>query len=328
VGAAFIALVLMGGPSPAQQSLGPIDPALRQALDEVRPDKKPQEIIRGNHYLVSNENQPYLVHEGIQDKGGMYIGVGAEQNYLFAGWAKPEVLVLLDFDQVIVDLHGVYEHFFRTAETPEAFIALWHKSNKREVAKSLMTSTENKRWGERLAKLHRESIWTVYPRLISQAEAAREHGVPNFLTDIEQYRYVADLFRHERVLRIRGDLTEARTLHDLTALGRRFKLPVRVVYLSNCEHYFKYRQKHYRANMLGMPFDEHSVIVHTYPLKGRYKYVLQSGPNFQGWLQCACVGGLRSMVRTATFLEQGDFSIIQSEASEHGCCSQTYQAKR
>ena len=52
------------------------------------------------------------------------MGVGTDQNYLIAGWSRPEVLVLMDFDQVVVDLHRVYQLAFLHAESPEAFLRL------------------------------------------------------------------------------------------------------------------------------------------------------------------------------------------------------------
>jgi len=317
-----ILLVTSAGNVFAQEQLGPIDSELRTALDAVRADKKPKETIRGKHYIVSNEHQLHLFHKAVQNRGGMYIGVGADQNYLMAGWSKPDVLVLLDFDQVIVDLHDVYAHFFRMADTPEDFLSLWKKSNQKKVAKKLKKAAKSKKWGKRLVKLHRESIWAVYPKLKSHMKMAKEQGIPTFLTDLEQYQTVSNLYQTNRVLAVRGDLTEDRTLNDLSAIGKRFSLPIRVLYLSNCEYYFKYGDKHYRENILAMPFDAQSVVLHTDPKSSdAYRYVHHSGANFQAWIQCPCVKGIRSMMRKSRMSEDGDLRVIEGLPSEQPCCS-------
>ena len=40
-----------------------------------------------------------------------------------------EIVFLLDFDQLIVDLHGAYQIAFMNTSTPEEFILFWGKSN-------------------------------------------------------------------------------------------------------------------------------------------------------------------------------------------------------
>ena len=59
--------------------------------------------------IVSNEDNHFVWRAARLRAGGVYIGVGTDQNYL-AARARPEFMVLLDFDQVVVDLallHGV-----------------------------------------------------------------------------------------------------------------------------------------------------------------------------------------------------------------------------
>src|SRR5579883_1489971 len=113
-------------PEPAQTPLlRPLPASTVTAFRNVRDDRPPAHIVRGIHYVVSNENRHYLFRDAVRGKGGVFVGVGTDQNYLMAGWARPEVLVLLDFDQVVVDLHRVYRLAFLNAETPAAFMKLW-----------------------------------------------------------------------------------------------------------------------------------------------------------------------------------------------------------
>ena len=96
------------------------------AFSKLERDPRPKSITRNAHYVISNENHHHLFEPALSKlKGGVVAGVGSDQMYLFAGWAKPEALVPMDFDQVIVDLHYVYGAMFRKAETPAELIALW-----------------------------------------------------------------------------------------------------------------------------------------------------------------------------------------------------------
>ena len=110
---------------PADAAISPLSPDLQSALDGIRPDPRPKEIIKGTHYVTSNEPKQHLFHKAFKGSGGLYVGVGAEQNYLFMTWSRPEVAVLMDFDDVIPRLHHVYASIFRRMETPEAFLGCW-----------------------------------------------------------------------------------------------------------------------------------------------------------------------------------------------------------
>ena len=108
------------------------EPAL-SAFTNLPADPAPPELVRGMHYWMSNEDHLDLFHPAVKDKGGLYIGVGTDQNYLLGAWARPEGLVLMDFDQSIVDLHRVYRVIFLAAETPEELLRLWRLESRPEM---------------------------------------------------------------------------------------------------------------------------------------------------------------------------------------------------
>ena len=114
--------------SAAAKSEGPL-----AAFRALKRDKPPKAITRDTHYWTGNEDNLQLFYPHVKDLGGIYVGVGTDQNYLMAGWAKSEVLVLMDFDQSIVDIHGVYRAIFKAAETPEAFLELWQAKKRKAV---------------------------------------------------------------------------------------------------------------------------------------------------------------------------------------------------
>jgi len=300
---------------PAHQStssgLTPIAPNVRAALDAVRSDPPPENLIQDRHYIRSNEYRLDLYEKLIRDKGGMYIGVGSDQNYLFAGWSKPEILVLFDFDQYIVDLHQVYRVLFLSAKTPEEFLSMWSLSREKEVLRLLAKTASTDKWKARSKLIYTRVRKTVYGQLQRHVRMAKELNIGTFVTDPAQYRYIVELFENDRVLAIRGDLTEQRTMNDLAEVSVRFDIPIRILYLSNCEYYFKYREKHFRENMLGLNFDRHSLVLHTDPKNSdEYRYYYQGGQNFQAWLRCRCVGNFRGMAGFARKLDEPDFRVI------------------
>ena len=270
----------------APQALAPLPFELRQQLLAIRADPPPRSITRGRHYFVSNENQHHLVHRVITERGGIQIGVGTEQNYLLAGWAKPEILILMDFDEWVVDLNRVYGVLFEHAQTPDDFMVLWSFAKRRQVIQWI-----KQRWPEQKAHWKKVRAFNhgqadVAHRLQRLRRRHQSRGIPSFVDDPVQYDTVASLWRQGRVLSVRGDLTQDRTLKDIADFAQAASIPVRLLYLSNAEDYFKYSAGSFRANMLALPYDERSMVLHTKPYDGSYyRYVYQSGSNYQAWLR-------------------------------------------
>jgi hypothetical protein len=250
--------------------------ARAQAMAAVVPDPEPAEITNGVHYLVSNERWPDLFEESIRGVGGALIGVGAEQNYLLAGWARPELLVLFDFDQAVVDLHGVYQRLFLASDDPQSFIARWQRSAEAKTAVLLEAP--------RIIRSYKRARRAVAGRLEQLLARARESGIPTFLDDPDQYGFVRGLWRDGRVFAVRGDLTREGAFLAVAAALRELGTAVRVVYLSNAEHYFSYGPA-YKKNLLGLPFDDRTAVLRTHWVgRQNYDFVVQSGLDFQAWL--------------------------------------------
>jgi hypothetical protein len=270
--------------APSAPSLAPLAEGDLAAFQSVRPDAMPEEIIRDTHYFVSNELSPQHFRAPLQGLGGVGLGVGAEQNYLYAGWGRPELLVLVDFDQQIVDLHALYRVAFLEAATPEEFCALWTKPNRRRFAHLVESAYgDDPRW-RAVLRVFRQARSSVEWRLGKLALHFAEAGVPSFATDADDYAYVRKLFQTDRVVRFRGDLTGRRTLADL---GLRLKQQGRVVrwaYFSNAEQYFAYTPS-FRRNIMQLPIDERSVLLRTRPHRQDYAYVVQPFGNFTAWLR-------------------------------------------
>jgi len=266
-----------------------VDPALL-AFAQVPADPEPAAITRGQHYWIGNEDRLDLFHGEIADIGGIHIGVGAEQNWLLCGWSRCEVLVLVDFDQAIVDLHHAYIATIAATPTRQAFVDLWFDRSRKASRAAIITRYSGR---EALGALKAVDVarWSIerrFNRLMAQMKA---HDLPSFLTDDAQYEHLHALAVRGRVFAVRGDLTAKKTLQAIGAAATSTQHTVRSLYLSNAEQYFSYN-KQTRKNLLSLPMDDRSVVVRTHGSNAldyveggnSYHYGVQTGPSFRAFV--------------------------------------------
>ncbi len=275
-------------------------------------DPAPESITRNQHYWISNEQRLDLFHSSIKDLGGVYIGVGSDQNYLHAGWARTEVLVLMDFDHKIVDLHKVYEIAFKAAATKEEFTALWSDASKPKLKELIMQAHPAGKLQKDLVQAHRAAQRVVtrrFKRLAKQMEKAK---LPSFLTDDASYAYIRGLFQNGKVFMVRGDLTATIAMKAISKATDQAGLKVRVLYLSNAEQYFNVRAS-FRDNILSLPTDSKSVVIRTNGWRGLahvegtgYHYNVQGAESFKLFvahpLTRSTAGILKQAVPSTTIL--------------------------
>jgi hypothetical protein len=276
------------GVSPDAGAVGPSENALKSFL-ALQPDPPPPKLAADVHFPTSNERFLHLWHDALPPLGGVYIGVGTDQNYVLAGWSRPEVLVLMDFDQMVVDINAIYRLMFLNASDPKNFIKLWSKKSLTEVEHIFHQAYPEKDSFDHLWKLFKSVRRQIEIRLAVLINDFKDQKLPFFLTDQEQYQYLATLFKQDRVFLLHGDLTAPRAVQSIAAAAKMAKVPVRVLYLSNAERYFPYGET-FKHNILALPFDEHTVVLRTTGLgtwaKGDpFWYVVQSGKDFQEWLK-------------------------------------------
>ena len=252
------------------QVKGPVELAAlgddeRAAYQAVEHDPRPKSLTRNSHYVVSDEKDHHLLREPINGIGGAYIGVGTNQNYEFIPWAQSDVVFLLDFDQVIVDLHAVYRLAFEHSADPAAFVKFWSRSNVKTVEaliKQHISTTQKQQAALAAYRMARVATLGKLKRLVRLHKTKR---VASYLTSIDQYQYIVKLFRTGRVFRVRGDLTAQKTMRQIGDALKRFNRYLGVIYVSNCEQYFHRLPQAYRDNMLRFPVSERSLVLRTRP---------------------------------------------------------------
>ncbi len=264
---------------------------IRRHFLEVRPDPIPDSLIHETHYWVSNENAHYVWRELIDDLGGVIAGVGTDQVYMMAAWAESEIIVPVDFDQEIVNIHFVYGAILQEAETPDAFLAFWRDDAEDEVRRLLLAFYEDPADATAPMAAWRNGHRRIYRRLERVQERYNDLGIGSFMNDADQFAYVRDKWRQGLVFPVRGDLTANTTLRDIGIACESVGTPMRVLYLSNAEQYFEYTPD-FRRNIIAQHFDERSLLLRTRPMislgvpypGGDYHYNYQAGLNFAQWL--------------------------------------------
>jgi len=278
--------LLVVTPARAAGDVPPLSEAERGILAAIPEDPAPKNLVRGNHYLISNEDRPHLFHNVLADRRGALIGVGTDQLYVYAGWARSELIIPMDFDKTVVDLHQIYLLLFTKAPTPADFIQLWHKRNASKVQSWLDAHEPDPAARDRLGYAFKIGRQLVYARLKRMDARYRRSKTPTFASDQAQYDHLVALVRGGRIRPVRGDLTQKGCLlaigQALTKLGHEMDF----IYLSNAEQYFAFDDT-YRANFFGLPVDDSSLVLRTSPLNrdGLYRYQSQRTVDFQAWLR-------------------------------------------
>ena len=261
----------------------PFDAAAAE-LRTLTPDPAPEHTTNDVHYLVSNERRLDLFRPELDDLGGVMLGVGSDQNYVMAAWSRTELLVIVDFDQQVVDLHGIHGALMAAAPTVDEYRRLWSEDGADDARAAITEAFEGAARRERLA-LYDEARTVVDKRLRTLARRYGELGIHSYLDTPEQYRFVAELHAKGRVVALRGDFTREGLLREVAGVLEAHGQALKVLYLSNIEQYFTYR-KPFKANMLALPFDDATMVLRTLP--GRpagFHYILQRGDDFRAWMR-------------------------------------------
>lgn len=276
-----------------KRSLPPLSEEERKVLDGIPEDPPPKTLSAGNHhFLVSDEHHAErFIHH--LPKGGVYVGVGPEQSYLYASWARPAILILVDFDQMVVDLHGIYRAFFLDTAKGSELIERWRDPIRGHDAITRHENDPARR--KALLGLLPMARKVVHPRLRQLKKRHESAKVKSFLTDDDHFDYVKALLSSGRARALRGDLTGSLTMRGVAEAAQALGEPVRCLYLSNVEFYFDY-DSGLGDNCAAQPIDARSRVLRTVVRTDgadRYHYAVQRTDHFHAWLDA----GVKSVGR-------------------------------
>ncbi len=264
----------------------PLSKRQRTALREILDDPAPENVIQDTHYFVSNERYPQRFYKALKGVGGIYVGVGAEQSYLFSSWAKPEFIIHADFDQMVVDVHTLYRIFFLASADADAFIARWDKKNDASSRPLIAAAIGDAKDRARVIKAFERSRIAIHPRLWGLQLRYSNLDIPMFLSTENLYTWMVQMHAEGRVRGVRCDLTGETAMKSIAVAAKKLATPIRALYLSNVEFYFNY-DSGLGANLRRLPIDDTSVVIRTYPFKQKkadYRYFVQRFTDFHAWL--------------------------------------------
>ncbi len=246
-------------------------------------------------YYRSNERRHDLVAELLDGVGGVVLGVGADQLYTLAAYARASLLLAVDYDARVGLVHELYGALVPRSATPAELVA--HFDAEREAATVAVLAEVFEGSRERqIVRLYRRTRAQMQDYLARQIGRVREGRAGSWLADAALYDHVRELFLHGRVVARTGDLTGTTTLVGIGAALRRLGAVVRVIYFSNAEQFFAYTPQ-FRQNMRALPTDAQTLVVRTtrHPslpnaAGDRWHYVVQDFGDFGARLRARVYG--------------------------------------
>jgi hypothetical protein len=253
-------------PAPVVETFGPA--GLTMLDDEARarlwagPADEP--IPVDTHYVQSNETRHDLYFPYVEGIGGAFIGVGSDQSFTMMARARSELAFLIDIDYRVVDLQRIYAILIPQAETPQALVDMWDKPNEAATVALLEEAFADEEDGTaaRIVRGFRTGRETVHRHLLRVIGRKVDGDPASWLSNSEMYDHVRALYQTRRVRMMPGNLAGDTSLQTIASVCKSLDVPVRVLYMSNAEEYFKYT-KQFRANIEAMPMDEKSMVLRT-----------------------------------------------------------------
>jgi hypothetical protein len=291
-----VTLCILVGLTTQSSAVDDVSARLKGALEALPRDA--HAIINNSHYVVSNEFDHHRLGPYVEAKGGVFMGIGTDQNYMLIPWSKPRYVIMLDIDQVISNVHHVYRVAFTVSRTPNSFMLFFGRGRMARSLRAIRAQVPAGRQRKVLTDTLRRFGGRIYRRLKRVRARLNMVGVKAYLNDQTHYDYLATLCREGRFFAVRGDLTGTRTIKNISAILRGLGLTVGSFFFSNAERYFKYTPA-FKANMQSLPFAPNSQIIRTskYPRRRTYQYYFQTAGNFRKWLSLPSLVRVKQLVR-------------------------------
>lgn len=266
----------------------------------------------GQHFTTCDELNLHLFEPAVRNVGGAYVGVGSDQAYIFMGWARSEVGWMIDYDPLVIQIHGIYRVFFMAAETPQQFLHFWTREGADEARDAIRRLVAYEPAAAVILQTYNSFRDHINLRLRQSLSLMRKAGVDFYLNDEGDYAHVRAMVMTGRARPMLANLLGDRGMGEIGDASRGLGVPIRVVYLSNVEDYWSYGDA-YIANLRKMNFDERSQVLRTLASKksnGDYRYVLQGGLNLLKWLDSGRVKRTRSMFPKGAIRKSEEVQLV------------------
>ncbi|MCB1317276.1 MAG: hypothetical protein KDK27_15035, partial [Leptospiraceae bacterium] len=244
--------------------------------------------FRGPHFPVSNEARIDSFADRINHIGGVYVGVGTDQNLQLIGYARSSRVWLVDIDPVALHVNRMHLAFIAESADAGQFIELWSPAgHARAYAVLARHYGQFPHWTGlrntflRVHPAEGRTAGIVYTRLRNLLATARRYNLRMYLNDHDQYAHLRKLVLNQRIHLLEGDVRDgpfyniARKLksnsicqtnsiiNPLPDCSREYPHnTIRVLYLSNVEDYLE-NTPAYRRALQSLPMDDDSLVLRT-----------------------------------------------------------------
>ena len=239
----------------------PLSEQQRQIVQSTKSEKLPEPTWA--RFVMSNEWRHDVVFPKLNELGGVFVGVATDQNYTMAAAARAQLLITMDYDADVVDTHRIYHHFISASPTADELRSYYTEAGSQKAVAHLQKVAATPEEANRLTKVYHRYRQRLALYLHQVAHVRVGQRKPTWLGDPAAYSYIRSLVQSGRVMAVQGDLNGAVALRSIGDTARALNLPVRVVYTSNAEGFFRYTQA-FKDNIASLPHDEKSVILRTY----------------------------------------------------------------
>jgi len=299
---------------------GPLTAAQRAILFGSPEDDVPQKrdgilgMHEEEHYITGNERTLDLWHPHIADVGGGYLGVGTDQGYLLVDWARSDVAWFVDYDAEVQVVHELYRRFFMGAATPAEFLVLWSKDGRASAQALLEAETEPAR-AKQLVLAYTTYRAEIDKRLGKVEQRMRKVELPCYLTDFERYQHMRTMLEEGRIRPMLANLLDDEAVAGIAEAARTLEVPIRVLYLSNAEQYWRRYDPQYRTNIAALPLADDAVLLRTLlrvSIDKDFHYNVQPAKNYVQWLQAPYVRNVYDITGRPEYVK-GVLSFFRSE---------------
>jgi hypothetical protein len=227
---------------------------------------------------VTNEDRLEIFEPHIRGIGGGYIGVGSIQNFTLAAWARSEYVWLMDFTRVVVATNKVHVAFLKRLATPQEHRAMWDKKKSAAAADKII---EEEFAGSPEIPFIKESYRKASPYLMITFgfldKLTKKRPYKFWLNDQEQYDYLKKLALENRIRPIKGNLNGDTTVLGIGEAARKMGVPIRILYFSNAEEYFRGYKEPFKKSFSALPVDEKSLVLRTISFnRGKFRWAEDS----------------------------------------------------
>lgn len=288
---------------------------------------KTERGLLAEHYPASNERRIDLFWEPIDSLGGVYLGVGTDQNFSLAARARSEYIILMDFDPGIVAVNKLHIEFLKASNSYEAFKNFWDRKNKEKSLDFLRNlNRENFSDLKKALELGQKPGIGVPERLKELDFMHKKFGLETFSHKDSDFQYLRKMAEESKIIALHGDLTGVNVLQEIASVLQKNNLTINLVYTSNAEEYFKF-PPNFRKNILSLPISEKGIIVRTltagaksfgfpdgekFPDDYPFHYNYQKLSNLKKWMEFPKEFNILYMMSYRTNLKKG-FSVLEKE---------------